>query len=321
MKIFITGATGFIGNHLLRILEKTEYESVCLVRNPNNKLKNFKTSVIEGDINDKVSLLKGMNGCDWVFHLAGLYSFWEPEKKKYKEINVTGTKNVMECALETKIKKVIHVSSVVTFGRPSVVPFNEDCESGERFSTYADTKFEGDKIIWDLYKNKNLPVVVIYPCSVIGAGNTRTSAKYIWKMAHNQMPATVFNDSTLTWVHVNDVAEAIIRAAEKEGNVGEKYLIGNEHLKFRDFNKMIHQISGAPLPKISMPNGIALTTAYLLTGISNIIKKEPPWGMSTQQMKTMKAGFVADGSKAIRELNLKYTPVKKALEEEIMVEE
>jgi dihydroflavonol-4-reductase len=90
------------------------------------------------------------------------------------------------------------------------------------------------------------------------------------------MPATVFLDVALTRAYVGDVAEAIIRALEKEGNLGERYLVGNEDLTFAELNRTIHEILGVPLPPIHMPDAVASLSATLLTGLADLIKKPPP---------------------------------------------
>lgn len=324
MKIFITGATGFIGTQVLNRLSQTEHELFCLVRKTSparDKVASSGAHIIEGDVLDKASILRGMKGCDWVMHLAGQYSFWEPHNKLYREINIDGTRNVMECALETGVKKVVHVSTAVTFGKPSDDPFTEKSEPGPvRFSEYARTKYEGDQVVWSLFKNKGLPVVVIYPCSVCGAGDPKPSGQYVSDLLHKRLPATVLDNGAITFVHVKDVAEAIVRAAEKPDNIGEKYLIGKEPVSFREVNKMVSEISGVSLPKLHMPDFMAITSAHMLTGISNLIKKKPLWGMSVDQIRTMKEGFRVDGSKAERELGITYTPFRIALEEKIAAE-
>lgn len=321
MKIFITGATGFIGKQVLEQLKKTKHELFCLVRKTNpsiEKLRSSGVNVIEGDVRDKSSVLDGMRGCDWVINLANIYTFWEPDKSVYKTTNVDGTRNVMECALETKVLKVVHVSTVATYGKPAAVPFKEDSAPGpEMYSVYAQTKAEGDQIAWDLYKNKGLPLVVIYPGAVLGAGDPKASGSYISGLVKKTLPATVFKDSILTWVHVRDVAEGIVKAVEKPDNIGERYFLAKHQISLKDFNKMISEISGVSLPLISMPDFLALSSAYLLTGISNLIKKPPVWDMSVNQMRTMKEGFIADGSKAEKELGITYTSIKTALEEQI----
>jgi dihydroflavonol-4-reductase len=324
MKIFITGATGFIGTQVVNRLTQTDHKLFCLVRKSNEaseRLEKLGAKLIKGDITDKASVLQGMQGCDWVINLAALYSYWERDNSLYKKINVAGTRNVMECALETKVSKVVHVSTVVTYGKPADVPYTEESKVGPvRFSKYSQTKFEGDVIVWDLYKNKGLPVVVVYPCAVLGAGDPKASGNYVSDLIKKRLPATVFKNSILTWVHVRDVAEAIVRAAEKPGNIGEKYFAGTHRLAMPEFDKMISEISGVRLPVLSMPDFMAMAGAYMLTGLSRIIGLRPPWGMSVDQMRIMKEGFSVDGSKAERELGLTYTPIRVALEEEIAAE-
>ena len=320
MKIFITGATGFIGTHLVKRLAQTEHTLYCLVRKTSNirELKEIGATLVTGDVTDKNSLLEGMEGCDWLLHLANVYSFWESNKQIYTEVNVEGTRNVMECALETGVSKVVHVSTAATYGKPADSPFVEESAVGSvRFSEYARTKYAGDQIAWELYEKKGLPLVVIYPGSVVGPGDSKASGKYISDLLRRRLPATVLPNSVLTVVYVMDVVEAIVSAAEKENNIGEKYLIGKHQLSVGESNEMISEISGVPLPKIRLPDSLAMFNAILLTALADLIKKPPLWGMSTDQIKTMREGFRFDGSKAERELGITYTPIRDALEETI----
>ncbi len=320
MKIFITGATGFIGTHLVKRLAQTEHTLYCLVRKTSNirELKEIGATLVTGDVTDKNSLLEGMEGCDWLLHLANVYSFWESNKQIYTEVNVEGTRNVMECALETGVSKVVHVSTAATYGKPADSPFVEESAVGSvRFSEYARTKYAGDQIAWELYEKKGLPLVVIYPGSVVGPGDSKASGKYISDLLRRRLPATVLPNSVLTVVYVMDVVEAIVSAAEKENNISEKYLIGKHQLSVGESNEMISEISGVPLPKIRLPDSLAMFNAILLTALADLIKKPPLWGMSTDQIKTMREGFRFDGSKAERELGITYTPIRDALEETI----
>jgi dihydroflavonol-4-reductase len=322
MKIFITGATGFIGSHLLKRLAQTKHELHCLVRRispASEQLESLGATVVMGDVTDKESVLRGMRSSDWVFHLAGLYSFWEPNNRIFKAINVDGTRNVMECALETNVTKVVHVSTAAIYGKPADCPFTEESEVGPaRFSEYSRTKYEGDLVVWDLHKNKSLPVVVVYPTAVLGPGDPKATGKYIVDLIQRRLPATVLDDAIMTFVHVKDVAEAIIRAAEKQNNIGEKYLVGKFQMSFREINQLVSEISGVPLPKLHLPDWVTMFNAVLLTGFANVIKKPPLWGMSKDQIKVMREGFRVDGSKAERELGISYTPIRVALEEAIV---
>lgn len=320
MKLFITGATGFIGTHLIKRLAQTEHQLFCLVRKTSKAdfLKKLGAEIVSGDVTDKASVLEGMKGCDGVINLANLYSFWEPDKKVFTEVNIKGTRNVMECALETDISKVVHISTAGIYGKPKECPFTEECPVGPvRFSEYFRTKYEGDLIGWELYEKKGLPLVMVYPGAVLGSGAPKATGRYIRDLIRRKLPATIFKDSILTFVHVSDVAEIILRALEKEKNIGEKYLAGKYQLSFREINQMISEISGVELPKLHLPNFLASINAIVLTSLSDIIKKSPLWGMSKDQIRTMKEGFRFDGSKAEKELGITYTPIRVALEEAI----
>ncbi len=320
MKIFITGGTGFIGRHTVELLAQGNHKLTLLVRKTSNIsfLNKQNVTLVEGNLADKDSILKGMDNCDSAINIAGHYSFWESDKNIYSKTNIQGTRNVMECALKTGIKKVVHISTAGIYGRSDEKPLTEESTPGpKRFSEYFRTKYEGDLIAWDLYKKKSLPLVVIYPVCVLGAGDTKASSRYIKDLINRKLPATIFNRKTFSFVYVKDVAQAIVSALEKNNNIGEKYLIGNHNCKWQEINKMISEISGVPLPKIKLPVSITMMNAYLLTGLANLIKKPPLWGMAIDQMKVMKAGFNVDGSKAEKELGIKYTPIHLALQEAI----
>jgi dihydroflavonol-4-reductase len=321
MKVFLTGATGFIGTYVAERLAKTGSEMYCLVRKRSaaaEHLTALGATLVFGDVTDRPSLLQGMKGCDWVFHLAGLYSFWEAKRERFKNINVTGTRNVMECALETGISKVVHVSTVGVYGEPLDTPFTEKSQLGPvRFSQYSQTKYESDLIVWELLEKRGLPVVVVYPSTVVGPGDPKASGQYIANLIGRRLPATVFDSSVMTFVHVKDVAEVIVKAAEKQNNIGEKYFAGKEQMSVQQFNQLVSQISGVPLPKMRLPNSLTMASSVFLTGFASLIKKPPPWGMSLDQMRMMLHGFRVDGSKAERELGISYTPVHTAVEETI----
>lgn len=320
MKAFITGSTGFIGSFVVQRLSQTEHELHCLVRKGSNTnlLEKVGAKQVEGDITDKGSLLQGMRGCDWVINIAAAYEFWLPRKDVYHQVNVEGTRNVMECALECEVSKVVHVSTAVIYGKPAPSPFTEESPVGPvRFSRYAQTKYEGDLIAWDLYEKQGLPLVVIYPGGVLGSCDPKTTGQYILRLINRRLPATVFPDVIFPWIHVKDVAEAIVSAAEKEGNIGEKYLVVSENLTFGEINQMISEISGVPLPRLRMPDFLAMINAGLLTMLANVTKKPPIWGMALDQIRTMKEGARVDGSKTSNELGVTYTPIRSAIEDAV----
>lgn len=319
MKVFITGGTGFIGTCLISRLMQTQHKLRCLARETSNTkfLKDAGVDIITGDVTDKSSLQKGMEGCDCVVHLASSFVFWLPDNKVFSDVNVKGTRNVMESALENGISKVVYVSTAAVYGNADQ-PTREETPFGtKRASKYVRTKFEGDQIAWDLYEKKNLPLVVIYPSAVIGANDPKAAGRYLKNYAQGRMPAQVLTKLYFPWIHVKDVAEAILKAMEKENNIGEKYIVSAENRTWGEINQMISEISGTRLPFLKLPVWMTVLTSYMLTGIANLIKKPPLWDMSVDQIDLMKQGFQIDGSKVERELGISYTPIYNGIKEAI----
>ncbi len=319
MKVFVTGGTGFIGTHLVRRLRTTPHELHCLVRGTSNVqvLRDAGAHLVRGDVTDKPSLLEGMKGCDWVVNLASLFEFWVPDGRAYQAVNVTGTRNVMEAVLETGASKVVHVSTVAIFG-DAPWPMTEASEPGPHCaSRYAQSKRAGDRLAWELYRSTKLPLVMIQPGAVVGPDDPKAAGQYLKSLVRAEMPAQVLTDCMFAWVHVRDVAEAIVRALEKEGNIGERYLIVSENLTFGQFNKLVSEISGTPLPRWVMPDSLTMLGAHLLTALSGLTRRAPALGLAVDQMRLMRQGFEADGSKAKRELGIVYIPIRVALQEAI----
>lgn len=319
-EVFVTGGTGFIGRHAVRRLAEAGHEVRCLIRETSDteELEELGCELVPGDVTDRGTVLEGVRGCEWAVHLAGLYSHWEPDKTAYRRVNVEGTRNVMEAALAVGVSKVVHVSTHGVWGKPAFEPSDEETPLGPvRFSEYARTKHEGDRIVWEHFERRGLPVVVLYPGPVLGAGDPNATGLYIRDLIEGRAPARALEGSVFTLVHVRDVADAIVRALEKEGNEGERYLIGKHSLSMREINRTVGEISGVPLPGLSLPDPVILAGAWLLTRLADLTGKPPPAGMALDQVRSMKEGHVFDGSKAERELGLVYTPIREAVEEEV----
>lgn len=328
MRVFITGALGFIGRHTVRRLAQDGHALVCLVRRTSDPawLQDTGAAVVPGDVMDRESIRAAMRGCDWAVHLANLYSFWQPDSRLYAAVNVGGTRNVMECALETGISKIVHISTAAIYGKPADYPFTEDSPVGpERFSEYARTKYAGDLMAWELHEKRGLPLVMLYPGVVGGPGDPKFTGLYIQDFTQGKIPASGFDHSAFTYVHVRDVAEAIARALAKPDNLGEKYLLGEETLTNRQYSALISEISGVPAPRLRFPGLLIMLTAAFLTGAANVLKRPPVWMLradrrwviSLDAMRTTREGFRFDGSKARRELGIVYTPMRTAIEESI----
>ena len=152
---------------------------------------------------------------------------------------------------------------------------------------------------------------------MVGANDPKACGRYFKNYAQGHMPTQVLTKFFFPFVHVKDVADAIVRALEKKNNIGEKYIVSAENHTFGEINQMIREISGTKLPILNLPTWATLMTSYLLTGIANIIRKPPIWDLSVDQVKLMKQEFKIDGSKAERDLGIQYTSVYNGIKESI----
>ena len=320
MRILVTGGTGFIGGHVLRELANSEHRVRCLVRptSSTTEAEAAGAELIVGDVTDPESVRRAVDGCEAVIHAANVYDFWLKHTSEFRAVNVEGTRNVMEAALAVGIRKVVHVSSFVVYEGCTQACPNEQSEPGTpSASRYSRSKADAEQLVWELHRTRDLPLVVVYPGGVTGPGDSKPSGRYIETLVRGRMPAQVLVKSGVPWVHVRDVARVIVRALEKDGNVGERYFAAAEWLTFGEFNRMISEASGVRVPRIVMPNFILMPSAALLSLFGRVFGFAPILGMSLDQIRTMKRGFPVDGSKAERELGIRYERVAEAVAEAV----
>ncbi len=320
MRVCVTGGTGFIGRHAVRRLVEGGHEVRCLVRASSDvaALQTLGVRLVTGDVTERGTLPAAIQGCDWVVHLASVSSFWEPDRRLWAEVNVTGARNVMECAYEANVSKVVHVSTALVWGHPGHAPFDEETPVGPvRFSEYARTKYLGDLAAWELHDKGGLPLAVVYPCTVTGAHDTKLTGELFRRIAARRLPAVVLPDSVVTVVGVRDVAEAILRVAERPETVGRRYLLGAEQLTMGRLQAEVAGIAGVPLPAIRPPDALVTPAAAVLTWLADVARRPPAWGLSLDAVRTLRAGLRVEGGRVQRELGLPYTPVRRALEDAV----
>jgi dihydroflavonol-4-reductase len=322
MRLFLTGATGFIGSCLANLLAAEGHQLRCLVRPASLAGRGARLAelgeIVPGELCDRAALQAGLAGCDAVVHLAGAYEMWLPERGVFDRVNIEGTRAVMESALVCGVGRVINVSTVAVYGKPRCIPFNEDDLPGPRaFSDYGRSKFIADRIAWDCAA-RGLALTAFYPGIVLGAGDRKASGRYIDDLVHRRCPSTIYHHSIATYVYVGDVARAIANALARPESAGQKYLLGGAALDGRAYARLISDVSGVPLPWFHFPDWMVTAAAYLLTWRANAFThRPPPWGLSIDAAWTLHHGFHFDGSRAARELVFHYTPIHKALSEEI----
>jgi dihydroflavonol-4-reductase len=306
MRILITGATGFIGSHLIRRLTGTPHELRCLVRDPGGRaaraLACRGAEIVPGDVTDPDSVRRAVDGCDAVVHLANIYSFWERDPRSYDAVNVAGTAHVMEAALAAGVSKVVHLSTV------------EALESAPRDNRYARSKYAGEQRAWAAAR-RGLPLVVLAPGAVLGRGDRKPTGRYIRDLARRRLPFALRTRTVLTFVHVRDVVEAIVQALERPEAVGKRYIVGVHQVAIGELNRLVSEIAGVPLPEWRLPDVLVLPAAALLTGLARITGRPPAWGLSLDMARVLRRGFRYDGSAAARELGFSYSPIRDAVAE------
>ncbi len=315
MKVFLTGATGFIGGHLLRSLLEAGAEVRCLTRAQSRRrnLDGLDVEVAEGDLRDASTLRSGVEGCEMVFHCAADYRLYSKNPEELYESNVEGTRNLMQAASEVGARRVVYTSSVGALGlEPDGSPADEETPVTleAMVGHYKRSKFLAERVADD-WVEKGLPIVIVNPSTPIGEGDLKPTAtgQMIVDFLNRKTPAYV--DTGLNLVDVRDVALGHVRAAEK-GRVGEKYILGNRDMSLREIYQTLGSLTGLPAPKVKVPHWLPLAWAALDTGVSRLVGRTP--GVPLEAVRLSRYKMYFDASKAVRELGLPQTPVEEPLQ-------
>lgn len=316
-KVFLTGATGFIGGNLVNYLLQNEYKVKVLVRDK-NKLKfhkwNDKVEIIDGDILDPESFKGKINDCEIIIHSAASIAFWNKIWDKVYKINVVGTKNILEEALHVKPKKFIHISSVAAIGiSEDGSPINEDHPYNwtKHNICYMETKKQAEDEVYKAIK-KGLNATFVNPANVWGAGDHRGRRALIVKAIQYGLP--FYPEAATNFVDVDAVCQAIINAIEK-GKVGERYILGGENLTLKEFMSIIANEVKVRKPFIKVPKFAIVLYCYFqeLLGLIFGITPKP----TISQLGIIGPKVYYDSSKAIRELQMPVISIKDCIHKSV----
>lgn len=305
MIVFITGANGFIGSHLVPILSKRGHSLLCLLRDPSRAGVALQgATLVRGDVTDRDSMREPMRGADAVIHLAGWYTLGYVDQARMRTINVEGTRNTLELAVELGVKKIIHVSTVGVFGntRGRIVDETYRVPQTELASEYEKTKWAAHYGIAEPLQKRGAPIIIVQPGGTMGVGDT-SPITGLYDLYFRRTPAMIGAKSGITWAHVDDIAEGMALALES-GRVGEAYIVAGPSLTYRDAMQMWEKITGIPMPKIWLPGWVAGTTSALLNALEGIIQRSI--GFSSEELGAFADyTFYASADKAKRELGWK----------------
>jgi dihydroflavonol-4-reductase len=313
--ILVTGGTGFIGSNLThRLLEEGYCVKVFRRRESNLlALNGIDVEHCIGDVRNKDSLRKAMRGCDTVFHTAATVSFWRKKRNLIYEVNVLGTRNVAEAALETGVERLVYTSSVAAFGyRRDGKPTDEATEFnwGPLNIPYKNSKYEAEREILKAVA-KGLSAVMVNPSVVVGARDLNLHGGQLIRDVKRGL-AALYLDSRINVVYVGDIVFGHIQAAKK-GRVGERYILSGENLKTKEAFERTANVVGGLRPRVRVPFTFAKVAARVCDLVSAATNLKPlitPELISAAQYEN---SYTAE--KAIRELDYHITPFEVAVQE------
>lgn len=306
----VTGGTGFVGGAIVEQLATAKQKVRVLARPTSNvqHLNSLGVEIVHGDVLDKDSLENAMRGVHILYHAAAQYEVWTADPPRMLETANQGTRNVMDAALAAGVKKVLHTSSGASFGLPKNATVSETMtEPGPLPDTYYRSKYESEKIA-EGYIAKGLNVIFLNPSNVYGPRDFKPLGSSIVRMLNGQIPSLW--DANFAIVYVDDVAQAHLLAAQR-GKAGERYLLVERNVDYREFFKLVTAMGGVKMPPF-LPIPVVRVLAEMSEAVSALTKRPPL--VSVMQLKSGTQGTRFDGSKATRELGLQYTPMEKGLE-------
>ncbi|MCL2926525.1 MAG: NAD-dependent epimerase/dehydratase family protein [Trichodesmium sp. St2_bin6] len=317
MKAFVTGASGFIGANLVRLLLQQGYAVRSLVR-PTSRLDNLQgldIEVVVGDLNDS-HLFELIEGCQVLFHVAAHYSLWQKDKELLDKNNVLGTRNVLAAARRAKIERTVYTSSVAAIGvgvSSTVVDETYQSPLKKLVGDYKKSKFLAEQ---EAMRAVTLgqDVVIVNPTAPVGAWDIKPTptGDIIVRFLRRQMP--VYVDTGLNIIDVRDVAWGHLLALER-GKSGDRYILGNQNLTLKELLDLLEEVTGLPAPRQTIPIWLPLTIAWVDEKILAPLGKQPSVPLDGVRMSQQKMYY--DASKAVKKLGLPQSSIRVALENAI----
>lgn len=317
IRAFVTGATGFIGANLARLLLQEGYAVRALVR-PNSRLNNLQdldVEIIKGDLNEP-DLYRKIQGTQVLFHVAAHYSLWQADQDVLYQNNVLGTRNVLAAARQAGIERTVYTSSVAAIGvgkLGEVVDETHQSPLEELIGQYKKSKYLAEQEAKQAV-TQGQDIVIVNPSTPIGPWDIKPTptGDIILRFLRRQMP--FYLNTGLNFIDVRDVARGHLLALDK-GKTGERYILGNQNLTLKELLDQLAQITGLSAPQKSVPAWLPLSLAWIDERILAPLGKPPSIPLDGVRMAHQPMYY--DASKAVRELGLPQTPIRTALQDAV----
>ena len=315
MKIFITGATGFVGHHVAKALAAEGADLRLLVRKTSNlgNLESIRGETFVGDLAEPEAIKDGLKGCEAVVHVAADYRLWIPDPAAMYRANVDGTRELLRGAREAGIKRFVYTSSVATMHfRSDWIVINEDTpvSLADMVGHYKRSKFLAEQEAMEAAQGGQ-QVMILNPTTPIGPNDAKPTptGRIFVDFLNGKFPAYV--DTGLNLVDVGEVARAHVLALTK-GTPGRRYILGGENLTLKQILDKMSAITGIPSPTVRIPFAIAATYAFWEEWITGRMRGKEPRA-TLEEVRMGRKKMFASSARAEQELGFRVVPVYPAM--------
>ena len=316
MKVFLTGATGFVGSHVAAVYASAGADLRLLTRSTSNRsaIEAFPgADVVIGDLKQASSLKAALRGCDALVHVAADYRLWVRDPQEMYAANVEGTRVLLQIAREAGVPRVVYTSSVATMGFQkdgSIVDESTPVGLEHMIGHYKRSKFLAEQVAIEAARSGQ-HVVLLNPTTPIGAGDRKPTptGRIIVDFLNRRFPAYV--ETGLNLVDVGEVARMHLVALER-GTPGERYILGGENLTLKQILDRMSAITGLPSPSLRVPHAVAMIFACFDELVTGRLRGREPRA-TVEAVRMGKKMMFASSAKAQRDLGFEVLPVYPAL--------